>query len=464
MTLIHLIVLFLCGFGLMNLISPKFGLLEKIGFSFPLAYGLVTLLMLPYDLLGIPITLTSLYIPQLLVIAFAGGWLFYKQQLPEAVRIQDWNKAKSFGFLSINLPWIFLMSILGYLLYVVIAKAMFWPTISFDSVAGYDFVGKMIAIEGKVNGSMFDPDLPFYSIRSGYPLYVPGGFGYAYLMGFDSSKITTVLLILSTVVMYYALLLNYVKHTMAALFTTLFITTTEYIAMSALSLSNVPHTFLAVAAVVTIFIWMDKRDHRYFWLGVIFMALNVWARSDGIVFIAGTGLSLLLFAYQEKKWKELIIFGAVSGAAFMIWQVYLSGTLGITNDGVFVDHLFWDGEKFDRMTDLIWRVITNTQFYGVAMIVIPIGILANFRTIHKQHYHLLIAILVSWLAYTALYYQMDNGGENFGYSLKSMINSSYKRGMFAIIGVLYFYVGISPMTQKLSQLIIEPGNPFKPKQ
>jgi hypothetical protein len=450
-----LIVLFASGFAGINLISTRFSLLEKIALSFPLSLGLVTFLMLAFDLLGIEINLETMILPQIILFLVALGKSFFrKERFWDWLNISDFKRWRSFNFFSINLPWLLLCFVLCIILYVVVSKALFWPTVSFDSITGYDFVGRIIAAEGKVNTSMFDAALPYYSIRSGYPLFVSGSFAYAYLAGFDSSKIMSVILILSTVLMYYAFLKRFVGHTWSMLFTLLFISTAEYIAMSALSLSNVPHTLLAVSAVLAVFIWVESKDKHYLILGALLMALNVWARSDGVVFILGTGFALLIPALKQGTWKPVLIFGFLSSIPFFAWQLYKKQVLNISNSEVFVKEITFDTDKLNHMIDLIAGLFSNTQYYGIAMFIIPIGILLNYKTLTTRHFHLLLSIVVSLLIYTSLYYFMDNRSEEFGYSLKAMINSSYKRGMFAFIGLGYFYVAISPISLKLSQILM----------
>lgn len=453
---IPLIGLFITGFAGINLISIRFSLLEKLAFSIPLAIGLITFSMFAFDVFGIDINLKTLLIPQsLLVLTAIGSSIIRKDGFTNWFNTHEIQTWRSFNFFSINLPWLLMFFVLGLLLYVVVSKALFWPTVSFDSITGYDFVGRIIAAEGKINSSMFDAELPYYSIRSGYPLFVPGSFAYAYLAGFDSSKIISVLLIISTAFMYYALLRKFLGHTWSMLFTLLFLSTAEYIAMSALSLSNVPHTLLAVSAVLLIFIWNESKEKHYLILGTVLMALNVWARSDGVVFIIGTACALILPAVKHREWKPILFFVFFSSLPFLVWQSYKQQVLHITNADVFVKEIGFDSQKLDQMIDLIVGLFSNTQYFGIVMFVVPIGIVLNYKTITTKYFHLLVAVAISILVYTSLYYFMDNKSEEFGYSLKAMINSSYKRGMFAFVGLGYFYVAISPMSLKLSKLLMQ---------
>lgn len=456
MSYIHLVVLFVAGFSCLNLISTRFSWLEKLAFSFPLAYGFVTLMMFVYGMLGIKLTLGALYVPQLLMIAASAVVVYLRNDRKLSIDLKAFEPLRGFSFFSINLPWIFTTIVLGYVVYVCLAKALFWPTIAFDSIAGYDFVAKQMAAEGTIKTSMFSEDNPYFSIRSGYPLFVPGSFAYTYMMGFATSKMATAVFILSIVLSFYALLRKYVNHTAAAIFTLLFVSTPEYIAMSALSLTNVPQSLLVISGVIPLFIWMDKQDKKYFYLALIMLALNVWARSDGINFLAGCGVAMLLYAWKHKKWLELGLFSAITIIPFITWQIYLVEVFQIQNSGVFIKTLFWDGEKLDRLMTLMWGVMKSTQYYGIAPYLIVIGILANALYITKKNYMLLISIMASLMIYIWMYYQMDNLGEDFRFSLKAMITSSYKRGMFSFIALFYFYVAISPMSQRLFRFAMEP--------
>ena len=455
MKIVYLLILFITGLSIINLVSTKFSILEKTGLSFPLGFGFVTIMMFLLELLGISFDKETLLFLELVLIFICLGTIWWKNDRKIPFNFPESRPIKSFSFFSLNLSWMLVVGCLAYLLYVTFSKALFWPTIAYDSITGYDFMGRMMAMEGTVKSSMFSDMNPFYSIRCGYPLFVPGSYGYTYMLGFDTSKITVVILMMSLVIAFYGFLKQFTNNLAAAIFTLLFISTPEFIAMGALSLSNVPHSLFVVSGIISMFLWMERGQMRYFYLAVMLLALNVWTRSDGVNFLVGAGFMVLLNSIRTKEWKPLIMLVLFTSIPFLAWQIYLTSTLNIENSNVFMKTFSMDGDKFSELWTYISTVLKSTQYFGVAPYLISIGIAANSLYLLKVHYQLLIMILVSFIIYIVIYYQMDFSSENFGYSIKSMVLSSYKRGMFSFVGLFYFYIAISPISKRLFHYMIE---------
>ena len=449
--------IFLSGFMIMNIISTEFSLGQKIGLSMPLGFGLSTVIMLLANFLRVKFSIELIFSLSLLIVAFVGIIVLRKKKLASIVNL-NFKRFRNLQYL--NLSWIFLVLVLCYIVYGITAKALFWPPAAYDSVAGYDYMAKVVAAEGNFNNSIFDQANPTSSIRHSYPPFVPGSYAIAYMLGFQSSKISVVLIFVSLIIYFWSLLRKYTSETAAIFFTLLMTSVPEFLAMSALSLTNVPQTLFASSGLLALFEYHKESRKQYLILGTVLLGLNVWTRSDGIIFIAGGGVMLLYHFISKKKfeWKSLSIYSIFSMLPFIVWQLFMKINIkGIySNSDVFVKHLFWDGEKMSELMSLIWNIISSIQLYGVVFTLFGIILLLNFKFLRKDKPILLIGIFSSFLLYSFLYYQMDNVGDNFGYRISSMINSSFKRGMFPFIPVICFYMGSTTVITRLFKWIYKP--------
>ncbi len=454
-------LIFCIGFVIVNSISTRLNIGEKIGLSFPFGFGLLTFLMLALNSLKVAFDLGILIGSSVVLAIFIGVFILRKRKLIEIINI---NRKALHHLKQLNLSWLFLFGILVYIVYGISVKALFWPTAAYDSVTGYDYMAKVVAAEGTFNNSIFDEVNPTSSIRHSYPPFVPGSFSVAYMTGLQSSKILVVLIFLSLIIYFWAVVKKYTTQTSAICFTLILTCVPEYLAMSALSLSNVPQTLFASAGLIALSEYISKREKEYLLLGSLLLSLNAWTRSDGIVFIIGGGIMLLSDCINRKKlnlakyWKQLLVYSAISLIPFLSWHIYMKIHVknSYSNSDALIKHLFWDADKFSELIGLIWGIVSNTRLYGIVFILFAIVFLLNIRNLHKDKPILLIGIFFSFFLYAFLYYQMNNEGERFGYSLESMINASFKRGMFPFLPAICFYMASSSMVLRFFHWIFKP--------
>ena len=459
MTLISYLLLFATGYLLVNAVSPKFDSLFKIGAAFPLGFGLVTLLMFVLSFIGVTFNLMLLLGLQS-VMAFLIYFGAQRHQLFEG--LWDFSDLDFHKWKDINIAMLLLLGILVFVLYGITVKGIFWPTVAYDSVTGYDLLAKVVAGEGSFNNSIFDPSENLLTIRHRYPPLVPGSFAFAYLAGLSTPKWSVITLFLSTPFMLFGLM-RYVSNTLAMLFTVLAIIVPEYLAMAALSLTNVPQSLYAGFGMILLFLYIRDRHKYYFILGSIFIGLNVWTRLDGVVFVLGGGFMLFLDALikgeikSKRVWLDMIQFGGIAIAPLILWQLFAKLIIDIpSSDGVFVTSLFWDADKFSQVFSLAKGVVTSTQYYGAFFLIFVVVTLLNLFFFRRDKWILLSGLVFTFFVYFMLYYQMDNGGDKFGYSIESMINSSYKRGMFPFIPIMAYYAGTSEVLQKTFKRLYKP--------
>ncbi len=439
MIFLGIILLYFLGFSIIiflhrNSETTSITIDELLGLAFLIGIGLETVFMFIFDLLNIKINAFTLGMSSIAIISWV---VFYKREFFKSYLMRFRKISFNLSLQNVNIAWAVILLLIIIFLLANVLKSLFWPTTAYDSVAGYDLMGKVIAAEGKINVSLFKTGS--VGPRSIYPPLIEGSFAYAYIFGSQSSKIISSLTYISLILVFYAFLKKYVTNFNAIFFTLLLIGTPEMFAYSSLSLSNVPSAAYASLGLLYLFMWFENQEKNLLYIASILLGLNVWSRNDGIVFSI-TGLVLMVFyAYKNKSWKEIAIYGSISFAPFIFWTLYLKYTIGIVQDR-FVNHLFWDTNRFERLMLWIKLLVFNSQYYGLTFYLFLIALLLNIRNIHRDKFQLLILILISFILYSAIYYQLDPVKQG---SLDSMMEYSYKRGLFYFIPLVLFYVAVS---------------------
>ena len=449
MKIIGWLVIFLLGLSIINLVAYRIKVIAKIGFSFPMGMGINSFIMFSLDLFNIPINQINLILgieTIIILLSLTGFYLINKSTITKGSFFTKIDFKKAF---NINLAWIFLFSYAIYLVYVITAKAMFWPPFIFDSIDGYDFLAKVIVKEGTLNNSIFNPDYLLSSIRSLYPPLVPLNFAFAYLLGFDSSQIVVALFFVSLFISFYAMLTKHTTPLAGALFSLLLIITPEFAAFSCLSSSNPPCTFYCGIGMICLYTYYHFKEKPYLYIGILFIMLAIWTRTEAVLFTVAGSLYLITKPFHKKQLLSLVLFGFCSMVAFLSWQIYMKSVLNIESSLPIVKKLFWDPEKLSRMWSQVTFVTFSTQFYGIIVYLFILMALANIVFIIKKKENgiLLGTILLAWVTYIYFYYQID--ADYVDLSMGGWIHSGYKRGLFYFLPLILFYCANNFISDKL---------------
>ncbi|MDX2188968.1 MAG: hypothetical protein SFY32_03820 [Bacteroidota bacterium] len=435
------ILFFILGFALVNRFANTLSIIEKIGFSFPIGLGLVTVLMFLLDISKVGITIAPILLGVIILIILFGYPLFKTTRLYWIDSFKLLNIKYSFG-------WFFLIGFIIYLLYGITSKGLYWPPAEHDSLTGYDLQAKMIANEGTFVTSQFDyPYNSTYDLaRFIYPPLSSAGFALAYIFGFDNSKITVILLFYSLLISFYGLIRKSINDTWALLFTFFMMITPEMFSHASLSLTNLPNTVYTSISVICLYYWLISNDKSYFIISLSCMFLSNWSRSDSIVFVIATLAVILFFNLKNIQWKNIIIYGVISIIPFIVWGLFIKMNIGANSSDFFVKTLFWDSQKMSEiLSKCMVIVLGNGVYYGITFFVFVAIAGLNVVDIFQTRNPVAMFIFIAWMGYTLLYYQIDY---NFAGSIDAYINASYKRGMFNFVPLCWFFIGTSPFSIK----------------
>lgn len=285
-------------------------------------------------------------------------------------------------------------------------------------------------------------------MRSTYPPLPPYVFSFAYIAGFQSSKIMMAGYLLSFYVLFYAVLREYVSHLGSVFFSFLLIITPELSAFFTLSSTNAICTVYVSLGFIFVYLWYDIKKQGFFALGTLFLMMSLWTRSESIVFVGAAGIIILLRSVKEKRIKELLAYATLMGTVFFLWQWYLTDVLNISQEKWIITRLYWDSDKLSHLLTKVSDVTFNTQFYGLVVYIFLIVVLLNLANIYKSKDRVVLLgiILLAYLSYLFVYYQIDT---DYSLDKTGWISAGYRRGFFYFIPLLLFYSAINKYSMLL---------------
>lgn len=433
---------FWVGYFILNYIAKDFNFYEKFGLSFILGIAIQSFLAFLLSLVGVAFSMVSIIMISFFIMIIFEFLRYKRDKTIFRIAFDEKDKIK-FTF-----AWLILLGMTGYLLYGSSVKCLFWPIAEYDSMTGYDLMGKMIAKEGTFNTSIFQyPFKSAYEVaRFIYPPLVASGFAYFYLWGTLNAKIYILALFISFVITFYGLIRNKVSDTVALFLTLLMMVTPEMFSHASLGLTNLPNAIYTSLSFICFYFWLQHKSNGYFIVSLLLMASSMWSRSDSIVFVAGYGLIFFIEFFKTREWIKPLIYLGVCASVFLVWNLFIKINVGANSSDFFVKYLFWDGDKFSQIfSKAFGLMLGSTALYGFTFYVFVVFLALNIVDVTLKVNRLVVFTLSTWILYTLLYYQIDYG---FAGSIDAYLNASYKRGLFNFVPLAWFFVAINPLSEK----------------
>ncbi len=434
-----IIIVVFIGFLVINIISIRYSLIEKIGLSFPIGIGIQTITMLVMNMVGLKLTAIGMLLSGILLISILSIILYQRREKIKAYYKDNPLYLNTSGY---NLVWLFLIIVIAYLEYMNFSKCMYFPTFDRDSLAGFDTIGYVIAEEHTFrNLSIFQQNyISTINNAGSYITYAPMvqlSYGFVYLLGAETSKIIPALMYLSLLIVFYGSVKRVSGRTGAAIATFFMMITPEMIGFSSLSATNLIHAVYASMGIIYIALWFKFRERRDLYLGSVLLGLNIWTRTEGVVFIC-TALFVVFVdtVINKKGWINMLpVILAFSPA--LLWIIF-TRIYNFHAESIAILHPYWDAEK----AEIIWKYMkllyTSTLYYGWTFIFFAVSLILNgwylFRK--RDNLALLAMIVLSSLLYMIVLYQIDYKWD----SIENVLAYSAKRFMFCFIPMFWFYI------------------------
>ncbi|MBO4731056.1 MAG: hypothetical protein J5593_06240 [Bacteroidaceae bacterium] len=454
---------FIIGLLLLWRIASKASLLERLGFALPVGLGVITVCMLLMDWVGLALSRTNMTVLTLALLA-ATTALNYKSFKLSYLKSQVSNLKPQFqSFSWFNLVWLLLFVGVIYLEYINISKCLIYPTYDRDSMAAFDTFGYVCSQEGTyLRMSLFEPgyipSLHHAGSAMGYMPMLQFSYAYVYIFGAATSKAVPAFIYLGFLFGLYGLCRRKLTHTASMLALMGIMLTPEMTSFASHSMTNVMHACVASAAIIYLCLWLERREIHDLRLCAVLLAVNVWMRAEGIVFI---GVALLLVAATAIRRKQFrrplsVVYCLLSLLPLVLWTV-CSHACGLTSESALIMHPFWDGEKMLTILSGIWGLMSGGEFYGWTfnLALIMVLVLLFYRLLRRTKYRtsdsfsgwLICAILLGLAGYILVLYHVDYQWD----TVQNVLAFSAKRFLFCFVPMAwYFSVSVLPM-RKLAE-------------
>ncbi|MDR2423940.1 MAG: hypothetical protein LBD59_04350 [Prevotellaceae bacterium] len=462
MLITGLILSILLGLAILLNISQQLSRTELLGLSFPAGIGAQTIIMVCLDFAGIRLTATTVVAVSVLLLAGLCLRLYLRRKT-----LREW-RASLFVVKSPKITWLWLVIMLALTTVSVMnmAKIMYYPTFDRDSVVGFNLTGIAVAHEGTIKGLSLYNDVNYEPHDLDlYKTYTPLsqlGYAYVYMLGAETSKSFNALIFISMLFAFYGVTRRFTTHTLAALTTFMMIITPEMLGFSSLSGTNFTHAVYASLGLLFFAAWYYGKNASLLWISALLLMLNVWTRNEGLAFIGAACCLLCRHSLRIKQYKTLILFTFLCLLPFVFWNVFLKiNHMEIKQLIIFKP--YWDAAKAGILWREMWALFTSPAYYGVIFIVFPLIAVSNLRHIirHGDQLVTLLLILLAWIFYTVLVYQIDYIWD----TLENVMRYSYKRFLFSFMPLLWFYVAagknIRIIFEKIDDFVFQPNTKSK---
>lgn len=349
------------GYLLSVLFVNRMHPLERIGASYLLGIGLLTLGMFVFSDLGLRITLVNT-----MAVLFGATILLQLLVLVKKGRVKiEFPNIKSI-IRKLSIIEKILIGIICFLFVVSIALTIYWPIYQWDALALYDFRAKIIYQTG-----YFVQIAKNYSSFIHYPLLTSLSHTWVYLLGGSNPKFVYSLFFISFTLIYYGTLRKYVSRQLCLASTLIFTSTPIFLHHSTFAYTNLPYVAYLVSGLFFLFVFITKENIGYLVLSAIMLALSRWTRFVEPFWLSGV-VAVLLYALYRKKIVAAIIFGIILSILNKPW-VNFSTTFTTTQPSSAQAQVYRQTETLFRNIDLDRaRVVAVYLFENVVLYWRPI--------------------------------------------------------------------------------------------
>ncbi len=236
-SVLSVLLIFVLGFSLANLILPKAEGLEKLSLSFVLGIGVFTFFWFLLNLVGIPYIFVSGFVLFLILILLIWGAnrLIHKER-QENVKVIDIAYFKRMSVIekvSLALIVFFFLSVL--------VGNIYWPVRHWDSLVLYDFRAKIFAQTGFMQDAI---DSGYFF---GFPLLTALAHTWAYLSGFKNPSFIYGLFYMFFIINFFINIKKlHIKRTFVLLLTLLLTVSPRLFDHTQWSYTNLPYSVYLV--------------------------------------------------------------------------------------------------------------------------------------------------------------------------------------------------------------------------
>lgn len=433
---------------------------ERIGLTILLGLALLSALMFIPGLFGLPIR-PYVYLPLLLPFSVDG-----LRRLRREERTSDPVPPREVERRDSIIPRVAIVAVVAWIALVILVRCCYLPNAAFDSLAGFDLLGKVIAAEGKFHVSLFE--YSGITRRGSYPPFTALTLAWGYQCGLGTSMAMMVMPLLGFGLWMYGFARRALGSTASWLLLLLCLLSPDFYAYCHLPLSHLP--VMMFAAPTLLHAWAASelaRDtspsdvrpssgertllaRRHLAVAALFGVCLMWSRADAFPFVAGVVVMIALHG-RRLGWRGVLLYPVPALVVAVVWQLYVQHVLEVSGADRFMSHLFFDRERVRILIRLGVRYLWLPTAIGFAGWFFAAGWMSAIASRVRPRMipgsgprvePLALALCVSILLYWLVFYQTDPARQD---PLPGLMSSSYRRGVTAYVLPFWFVFLASPL-------------------
>lgn len=440
MILVYIFLHLIAGLGIVAHFDAVRKRAEVIGLSVLTGMGVHTLLIYCMELLHVTLTSGSVLGGMVLVSLLCH--VGYKQSIS---LFQDLVK-NPFDFKIYEIPFL----IIGvFLVYVSSWRAYYLPVTPYDAIVGMDMVAKYAVKEGHVISSAFShPNLSGHIQNQMFYAPFTTFCQIIYRLGGHTVGQTWLGVVVGAFTLWMYGKMRSVTHpVIAGACALLLMAIPEMYAYSFMFLTDYSTAVFFGAGVVYFYTATQDNSIKTWILSALMFGFSIWSRSDTAVFIP-FGCLVILVIYKKEGLGSVLtkagIFGAIPFLFFALWNIVFFQLLPKTPQNQIAEGAGNIGNLLATYSDIVNKLVLNEIYYGYAFIIFAIWFVLNLIvTKSMKGWQASVWVLILFIGF----------GLIVNLFTAASIDNTIKRGFFRFFPVIYFYIAVSPLSQKITEWI-----------
>jgi hypothetical protein len=437
---VSLVIIF--GYLFSLLIVKEMHLLERLGVSFLLGFGIFTLLMFCYSSFGIKITTESTIIT--LAIGISLLFVFLKLFRGEVFK-NPLTMIKRFSTFSI------LEQIIVYMIVALMTGSLvlsiYFPVYIWDALALYDFRARIIAQQG-----FYTQIANSFSYFAGYPLFTSLSHTIVYLFKGNNPQFLYSFMYISFIFIFYTILRQFTDRKKTLIITLLLASIVDIFDHSTFAYTNLPYTIFLTIGSMYLFTWFAKKKPvGYLVLAGIFTGLSTWSRAAEPFWIINM---LVLVLLTLSKFRKFALPALIYTVSFMIiklpWNLIINDQSAAADFAVYsaitadvnsyIAKLSVTMFSLDRIGEVAVFIYKNVIVSWFPLFFLFLFyVFVNFKDFFKKTSTLFLTIIFLY------FILLVTGSYVFSFNFSEWINIPNSAGRMAMffLPLMVFYIGLS---------------------
>ena len=387
--LLGILLIFVFGYRLAEILLKKADFVEKISLSFLLGIGLFTLIWFMLNLIGVPYSLLSgsILIISLNITVFCISRFILKHNNKTTI-------IKEFTYLKkLNLLEKICLSLIMFFCLSSLIQNIYWPVRTWDSIVMFDFRARLFAQSGfmheAINRGYF----------FAYPLLTSLAHTWVYLLGINNPSFIYGFFYTFFILNFYVNLKKLkINRLFVLLLTLLLAVTPRLFDHTQWAYTNLPFAVYLTLGSIYLYFGIKNKDINSFIVSAILVGLSTWLRSTEPFWISSV-IVVILFSIVLKKYVWPVIYLFIFSSIMLPWRYFLQinkeGTVNVAKQVVDTTYSVLKDVQFLKLEQTFNFIKTNLIYMYLTFFILILLILVIKLIIKSKEWTFFILILLN---------------------------------------------------------------------